>query len=330
MSIVFLESPSYDPHFNLALEQYVFDELPKSNTYFMLWQNNHAIIVGKYQNTIEEINLDFVRENHIHVVRRLSGGGAVYHDLGNINFTFVMDAGKLDDLDMLVFIKPVIKVLTRFGVIAEQNGRNDITIDGKKFSGNSQYIKDGRIMHHGTLLFDSDLNRITSALKVSKDKIESKGFKSVRSRITNLKPYFPSDMTMSEFKYILKEYMFEEIECSYELNSFDLKRVEDIKSKRYATWDWNFGYSPNYRIKKERLLSNCGKIQLNFEIEEGYITKFAMMGDFFGSGDLNELTHVIIGRKCEEKELKHTLQDIDINFYCKNLTAEDLIHIILQ
>jgi len=330
MSIIYLESPSFDPHFNLALEQYVFDEMPKSNEYFILWQNDNAVIVGKYQNTIEEINAEYVKENHIHVVRRLSGGGAVYHDLGNLNFTFIIDAGDSEDLNFRVFSMPVIKALGRLGVTVEQNGRNDITVDGKKFSGNAQYIKNGRVMHHGTILFHSDLNKLAASLKVSKDKIESKGIKSVRSRVTNLKEYLPKGTTLKEFKSLLQEYMFEEVENQYILNDYDLKRIAEIQSNRYNLWDWNYGSSPKYSIFKERLVENCGKIQLNMEVEEGLITKFAIWGDYFGSGDPGELVNLLIGTKSEEDELRRALEGMDINYYCKNLTETELIEIILQ
>ena len=195
--VVFIESNSNDPRFNLALEQYVFDEMPKDREYFWLWQNHNTIVVGKHQNTAQEINQTYVREHGITVVRRLSGGGAVYHDMGNVNFTFIADTGDMETLNLHAFCTPVVNTLEQIGVKAEVSGRNDITIDGKKFSGNSQYIKHGRIMHHGTLMFDSDLSVVSKALQVSSDKYESKGFKSVKSRVTNIKPYAPADMDMN-------------------------------------------------------------------------------------------------------------------------------------
>ncbi|NCB52022.1 MAG: lipoate--protein ligase [Clostridia bacterium] len=328
--MIYLESPSFDPRFNLALEQYVFDELTKANEYFMLWQNDNAIIVGKYQNTIEEINTEYVVQKEIQVVRRLSGGGAVYHDRGNLNFTFISDAGNVEDLNFRVFCEPVIKALCQFGVTAHLSGRNDITIDGKKISGNAQYIKNGRVMHHGTILFDSDLSKVTASLKVSKDKIESKGIKSVRSRVTNLKPYLPNCITMEEFKKMLKEYMFKEVDGQYALSDSDFKRIEKIKKERYDLWDWNYGFSPNYSIVKQRTVKNCGSIQLSMEVVDGQITEFAIRGDFFGSGDPDELSNHIIGRRPEACDLREALRGININYYCKNLSTSELMEIILQ
>ena len=185
-----------DPAFNLAAEQYVFENLPKDRMYFMLWQNDNAIIIGKYQNTLAEINEKNVLENGMKVVRRLSGGGAVYHDLGNLNFTFIADAGELEELNMRVFCQPIVKALAKIGITAEINGRNDITIDGRKFSGNAQYMRSGRIMHHGTIMFDSNLEMVQKALNVDPSKIESKGKKSVRSRVTNIREYLREDISL--------------------------------------------------------------------------------------------------------------------------------------
>ena len=186
MKMRFLESPSNDPYFNLALEEYVFEHLDRSYSYFMLWQNFNTIVVGKYQNTAEEINQSFVDEHGIRVVRRLSGGGAVFHDRGNLNFTFIVDQGSNPDFNFKVFVEPVVQALDRFGIHAEFNGRNDITIDGMKFSGNSQYTRHGRLLHHGCIMLDSNLTNVADALKVKDAKFDSKAVKSVRSRVTTI------------------------------------------------------------------------------------------------------------------------------------------------
>lgn len=329
MSIVYLESPSTDPRFNLALEQYVFDELPRDKEYFMLWQNENAIIVGKHQNTIEEINLEYVKSQKIQVVRRLSGGGAVYHDLGNLNFTFILDAGEVEDLDLSFFSTPIVKALKKLGLEVEQNGRNDITIDGRKFSGSAQYIKEGRIMHHGTILFNSDLNKIAAALAVSKDKVESKGVKSVKSRVTNLIDYLPKKISLEEFKELLKTYVFEQIDEQYYLTEADLQRILEIKKERYDTWEWNYGHSPKYSITKERYFPNCGKIQLNMEVDKGTIMKFATSGDYFGMGAQEELENLLVGKKLEEKELKDALRGIKMDHFYKNLSLPEFLDLKL-
>ena len=210
MKLSYLDLMTTDPSYNLAMEQYVFDCLPRDRMYFMLWQNDNAIIVGKYQNTIAEINEEAVRERGIRVVRRLSGGGAVYHDMGNLNFTFITDVGESNALDLKLFCEPVVRTLATLGVKAEVNGRNDITIDGKKFSGNSQYIRQGRVMHHGTIMFDSDLSVVSEALRVDPTKIQTKGIRSVRSRVTNVAEHLPEKVTLPEFRRILLENILKE------------------------------------------------------------------------------------------------------------------------
>lgn len=331
MSMVYLESPSTDPAFNLALEQYVFDELPRDQEYFMLWQNQNAIIVGKYQNTAAEINAAYVKEHGIQVVRRLSGGGAVYHDLGNINFTFITDAEHGESIDLAVFCVPVVKALEKLGVQAEITGRNDITIEGRKFSGNAQYVKQGRIMHHGTIMFDSDLSVVSSALNVPKDKIESKGIKSVRSRVTNVKPFVKGEIGIQQFWDVLKRYMVEERSLEqYVFTPEDLARVERLREERYGTWEWNYGRSPRYSIQKARRVEGCGRIEVCYEVEQGVITAFATYGDYFGSGDPETLAEKLVGCKPEEAELQAALRDVPVSEYFKNLTREELVEIILQ
>lgn len=331
MSMVYLESPSTDPDFNLALEQYVFDTLPRSNEYFMLWQNDNAIIVGKHQNTLEEINQAYVREHGIRVVRRLSGGGAVYHDLGNINYTFIVDAKGSKFLDFAVFCRQVVKALATLGVQAEVSGRNDITIGGKKFSGNSQYIKRDRIMHHGTIMFDSNLLVLDAALKVHKDKIESKGVKSVRGRVTNVREHIKGEITLAQFWDVLRQFMVEDQNmAAWQLTATDLKQIEELRQSRYATWEWNFGASPKYSIRKERRVEGCGKIQIGMEVEKGIITAFSTYGDYFGLGDPAEVANLLIGQKAEEQALLQALATLPIDYYYKNLTREELVDIILK
>ena len=183
----YLESGSTDPYYNLALEQVVFDGPGQDTACCMLWQNDNTIVVGKHQNTLQEVNMAYVREHNVRVARRLSGGGAVYHDLGNVNFTFI-STHEGGGMDFSTFCRPLAAALAELGVQAELCGRNYMTIDWKKFSGNSQYVKRGRVMHHGTILYDSDLSVVGQALRVPEDKFTSKGLSSVRSRGTNVRP----------------------------------------------------------------------------------------------------------------------------------------------
>ncbi|MEG0310922.1 MAG: biotin/lipoate A/B protein ligase family protein, partial [Eubacterium sp.] len=259
--MIFINNTAYtDPTFNLAFEEYVFESMDQNETYFLLWQNDNAIIIGKHQNTIEEINPIFVKENNIKVVRRLTGGGAVYHDMGNLNFTFIVNNDKGKPFDFQTFTKPVVKALQKLGVNAEFNSRNDIAIDGKKFSGNSQYAKRGRVLHHGTILFNSKLETVQNALKVKNDKIKSKGVKSVKGHVTNIIDYLEEDYTLDDFKKVLVDYMFEEEKLQEKtLSDTDISAIEKLQAEKYATWEWNYGKSPEYNLRKERKYS-CGLI----------------------------------------------------------------------
>ena len=171
--LFYLDLHTTDAAWNLAAEQYVFESLPRDRSYFMLWQNRSAVIVGKHQDTLAEINRPYVEAHGIQVIRRPSGGGAVYHDLGNLNYTIITDSGSTDRLDLSLFCQPVLRVLRALGVPAELTGRNDLTVEGRKFSGSAQYLRQGRILHHGTLLFDSDLGAVQQALRVDPEKIRS-------------------------------------------------------------------------------------------------------------------------------------------------------------
>lgn len=329
--MIYIESDIVDPHFNLALEQYVFDKMDKDQNYFMLWQNDNAIIIGKHQNTVAEINTDFIKEKGIHVVRRLSGGGAVYHDMGNLNFTFIVSAGDgYEQFNFSDFCKPIIELLQSLGVNASLTGRNDMTIEEKKFSGNSQYAKRGRIMHHGTIMFDSDLDLVGQSLKVSKDKIESKGVTSVKSRVTNIKPHLKDPIDINEFKKLLLEHIFKDGEIpQYRLSPEEITEVEKLADEKYRTWDWNYGASPKYSIIKEKRFDGVGGISLCMDIEDGVIKDFDMYGDYFGNGDKNNLRDLFRGKQLKKEVIEEALKDINIGDYINKLSKEDFINFMI-
>ena len=329
--MIYIESESFDPHFNLALEQYVFDNLDKNENYFMLWQNDNAIIVGKHQNTVAEINAEYTKENNIKVVRRLSGGGAVYHDLGNLNFTFIVSAGGgYEQFNFSDFCKPIIELLNSLGVNAVLNGRNDMSIEGKKFSGNSQYAKRGRIMHHGTIMFDSDLDIVGNSLVVSKDKIQSKGVTSIRSRVTNIKPHMQTDVSIEEFKRLLVHHVFKGAEVpQYHLTEEDIKKIEALASEKYRTWDWNYGSSPKYSVIKERRFEGVGGITLCMDVENGIIKDFDIYGDYFGNGDKSNLKEILVGKQLNKDVIEDSLKDICIGDYINKLEKDEFIDLLI-
>ncbi|GMG97913.1 lipoate--protein ligase [Tepidimicrobium xylanilyticum] len=328
--MIYIRNDDNRPQFNLALEQYVFDNLDQFDEIFLLWINEPSIIVGKHQNTIQEINLDYVRENNINVVRRLSGGGAVYHDYGNLNYTIISKSKDTSAFNFEAFTKPVIEVLAKLGIKAEFTGRNDITIDGKKFCGNAQYMKKGKVLHHGAMLFDTDLEVLEKALKVSKDKIESKGVKSVRSRVTNIKDHLKEDITIEDFKQLLLEHMFKgnkEIK-EYKLTEEDYANINKLMEERYATWEWNFGSSPDFNIEKSRRFSS-GKVETKIDVQEGIIKGIKFYGDFFGSGEISDVENKLVGIRYKEDEISSILDTIDIGYYFSGMTKDDIMTCII-
>ena len=327
--LIYVKNDNSNPYFNLALEEYVFNSLDKDDDYLLLWQNEPTIVVGKHQNTVEEINMDFIRENNINVVRRLSGGGAVYHDLGNLNFTFIIRNEDNSSFDFKRFTLPIINGLKNLGIDAEFNSRNDLAIKGKKFSGNSQYMRKNRLLHHGTLLFNSDLEILVKALNVSDEKIISKGIKSIRSRVTNISEHLSLDITISQFKELLLEYLFEGKEINkYELSREEIEEVEKLMNEKYMTWKWNYGESPRFNVKKSKKF-NSGRVEALIYVEEGRIKNFKFYGDFFGSGDLRDVEDKLIGHRYDREEMEKVLLCVNMEQYFANISVDEILSCII-
>lgn len=324
----YLDLYTTDPAWNLAAEQYVFDALPRDRTYFMLWQNDNAIIIGKHQNTAAEINQRFVRENGVRVVRRLSGGGAVYHDMGNLNFTFIADAGDMESINFQLFCQPVVAAL---GVHAEINGRNDMTIDGQKFSGNSQYLKEGRVMHHGTIMFDSDLDRVAQALRVDQEKIAAKGVASVRSRVTTVRQHMPHPVELETFRRVLLDNILaQQPGEAYTFTEADKAQIARLREQRYATWEWNYGQSRECEMTKKKRFSACGGVEAHLSTDHGVIEHIAFTGDFFSVVEPEVLAEKLTGVRLEEQSLRHALACEDAGRYFSGLKNEELIELLLS
>lgn len=329
MRLSYLNLKTTDPAWNLAAEQYVFDVLPRDRMYVMLWQNDNAIIVGKYQNTLAEINRTFVEEQGIRVVRRLSGGGAVYHDLGNLNYTFISDAGNEPSIDFRVFCEPVVRALARLGITAQINGRNDITIDERKFSGNAQYLREGRVMHHGTILFDAKLDMVQQALQVDPAKIASKGRKSVRSRVTNVCEHLSAPCTLEEFRAVLLDEIASQGE-EYVFTPEDVAAIEKIRAERYATWEWNYGNSPKCTLLRRARIEGCGLIEAYINVEKGLVSTVEFRGDFFSQEEPQELAKSLCGLRPEREEFASALAGVDVSRYFAALSTTQLVDLLSE
>ncbi|HYK72754.1 MAG TPA: lipoate--protein ligase [Pseudoneobacillus sp.] len=318
-----------DPRINLAIEEYALKNLDINETYLLFYINEPSIIIGKNQNTIEEINTDYVESNGIHVVRRLSGGGAVYHDLGNLNFSFITKDDGDSFHNFRKFTEPVIEALQKMGVNAELSGRNDILAEGRKISGNAQFSTRGRMFSHGTLLFDSEIDSVVSALKVKKDKIESKGIKSIRSRVANISEFLSDKMDIKEFRSLLLKNIFSgstEIP-EYVLTEEDWQKIHEISKERYQNWDWNYGKSPKFNLQHSHRFP-VGQIDIRLEVNKGEIENCKIYGDFFGVGDVSEIENLLIGQKYEKASIEDAVNEINIQHYFGNITKEDFIGLI--
>jgi len=318
-----------DPRINLAIEEYALKHLDINESYLLFYINKNAIIIGKNQNTVEEINQDYVDEQGITVVRRLSGGGAVYHDLGNLNFSFITKDDGDSFHNFKKFTEPVVKALGKLGVQAELSGRNDIMAEGKKISGNAMFATRGRMFSHGTLLFNSEMEHIVSALKVKKDKIESKGIKSIRSRVGNIADFLKEPMTIEEFRSFLLKNIFEGTEeiPEYVLTEEDWKEIHKISEKRYQQWDWNYGRSPKFNLQHSHRFP-VGSIDIRLEVNKGIIENCKIYGDFFGVGEVTDIEQKLTGVRYEKQAIDTVLEEVDVQHYFGNVTREDILKLI--
>lgn len=326
--MIYLESPSTDPAFNLAAEEYAFFGLDRREEYFMLWQNRPAVIIGRHQNAEEEVNLPFLRANEIPVVRRLSGGGAVYHDLGNLNFTYIAD-GESGGLSMERFAGPLVLACRELGLSAEITGRNDVTVGGRKISGNAGYQENGRILHHGTILLSSDLERMEKALRPPGDKLVSKGTKSVRSRVTTLSAALGREIPIREFAGRLKAQVLGEAGVrprSWEAS--ELQRIEAIRAARYGSWEWNFGSFPACQIERRRRIEGCGSLHIGMDVFGGRIEAVTFRGDFLGNREIDGLEEALEGCLLEKEQLKRRLEEAELSEYIFGIKAEVLAGIL--
>lgn len=268
-----------DPYFCLAAEEYLIRNFEED--IFMLWQSNNTVVVGKHQNLLAEINYPFCRKNNILLARRISGGGTVFHDAGNVNFAFIKNVKSPAEISFKQFTQPIVDSLARLGVQAETSGRNDLLVEGKKISGNAEHVFKNRVLHHGTLLFNSDLKKLGQSIKVSPGKYQSKAVQSNRSEVANISSFLKKEMSFEEFVGFLFEVQLENHEnLKYELTEPDNRQIEKLVAEKFVTREWRFGYSPAYFFKNEINLE--GKIiQVEMGVKKGIIQECLVSGDYF-------------------------------------------------
>ena len=318
---------STDPYFNIATDEYIFRHIEEDC--FMLWRNDNAIIVGKHQNTLAEINFEYVKEKNIHVVRRLSGGGAVYHDLGNLNFSFTKTGKDSSLIDFEMYTRPIVDVLRKLGADAKFEGRNDITIDGKKISGNAEHIFKNKILHHGTLLFSSEMKNVSEALRINPLKYQDKAVKSIPKRVTNISDHLSEKLSIEAFTQKIMDHMVATNENArpYTFTKEDLEAIGKIRDEKYATREWNYGYSPDYSFRKE-IKTAGGMLEMNLDVQKGIIKNVKIFGDFFNEKDISEIERALVNIPHDESPIREVLSKYEIGRYFTNITADDLVQVM--
>lgn len=318
-----------DPKLNLALEEYALRNFSNNSDYLLFYINEPSIIIGRNQNTLEEINQEYIEENNIHVVRRI-GGGAVYHDFGNLNFSFMTDYefNKLNNFKQ--FTAPIVKILNDMGIPAEMKGRNDIVANDKKIYGNAQFSSVKRMFSHGTLLFDSDLSEVTKALNVKMSKIKSKGHKSARSRVANIIEFLKEPMSTTEFRQKILDGLFEEKTDfeTYKLSDDEWKAVHELKKEKYDNWDWNYGKSPKFDIQRTKRFKG-GEIDLRIKVKKGgQIENLKIYGDFFGKEPVEKIEDALENVRYDKPDITEVVNQFDLYEYFGEIDKEEFINLI--
>lgn len=297
-----------NPYFCLATEEYLLKNFTED--IFMLWQSEDTVVLGKHQNALGEINYPFVRENDITVARRISGGGTVFHDSGNVNFSFIKNVKSPAEISFKQFTEPVREALAKLGVEATTSGRNDLLIEGLKISGNAEHVFKNRVLHHGTLLFNSDLENLGQAIKVIPGKYESKAVQSNRSKVANISSFLKKEMKIGHFvEFLINVQLEKEGNESYEITNFDGEKIQKLAIEKFETWDWNWGYSPKYAFKNEVEIDGKNlSVQLN--VKKGIIEECEISGNYFSFDEAKRISAAFLGKRHFFEDIQNTLKEI--------------------
>ena len=326
--VTYLETGSLSPYYNLAFEEWVLTNCQEGD-YLILWQNDNTIVIGQNQNAEAEINRAFVEAHKINVVRRGTGGGAVYHDLGNLNYSFISDCNGIDAAALEHFSKPIIRALAKLGICAEISGRNDIQIDGHKVSGTAQRKYKHRILHHGTLLFDANPEMIQGALKVDPEKIKAKGTPSVRSRVGNIRDYLKEDMSLQAFWRFLKDELVGQGAVAGTLPSVASEEIERLRADKYETWEWVYGRSPRYNMHNKRRFS-AGGVEVFLTTKNAIIEEITFCGDYLSLCPMTELQEALKGCPFRHEDVAAVLSSFRLSDFFGAITAKEILEVIFH
>ena len=323
----YLRNPHTNPYYNMAFDEFCLESLPIDEPVFYLWQNRPAVIVGYNQEVNTEVNLEYLKANDIALVRRVTGGGAVYHDLGNLNYTIV---GRSEDLerDYPEYASLMMRALQALGVPATLSGRNDILVKGKKISGFAKRVSRNRLMVHGTLMYDVNLDILTQVLNPSSTKLQSKGIASVRSRVANLREYLPETADIQAFSQRLEEILSCNYkDAEYELSEDDLAHIQKLTDEKFATWEWNYGHSPKATLTHSARLA-CGTVEVHLTLKENRIASCHFGGDFLGNLPASEVEKALQGVVYEADAIRECLSQMEISHYFDGVAADNLVKLM--
>ncbi|MDP3453794.1 MAG: lipoate--protein ligase [Bacteroidales bacterium] len=329
--MLYIIDHSTDPQWNLAAEEYLFRNF--TDPVFRLWRNRASVIIGLHQNAFAEINTNYVREHNIPVVRRLSGGGAVFHDLGNLNFTFIDNSVNSHETSSEMFARftrPIIEALTLLGIEATLKGRNDLVIDDMKFSGNAVALYKNRILQHGTLLFSSSMANLSDALANRPEQYDSKAVKSNRARVTNISDHLEKKMTIEEFILFMERFILSQREgkyIQYSYSSEDLAKIAKIKLEKYSRDSWNYGSSPQFEYSKVRRFEG-GLLEVYMTVKRGIIQEIRFYGNYFFKKESRDLEQILIGTPCSLVSVADTLKRVNLSDYFVNITEEEFLSML--
>lgn len=324
--MIYIETNSTDVCYNFGTEYYFMAEKPLDDTVFLFWRTTPTLMVGRYQNVLEEVDKAYADGHHIRIVRRMSGGGTIYTDMGGWQYSFIEDA-KGEDIQFRRYIAPVIEALAEAGVQAVFNGRNDLTIDGRKISGSAQYRVGGRVVHHGSLLFDTDLEQMAAATTVDRCKIQSKGIQSVRERVTNIAHHLPSPMTAEAFKDKVVRHILGPDSRTYAVTPEDDARIRQLARERFASWRSTYGQGPAFSIERTGRFPG-GTMRFGLDVKGGVIRRAAVSGDFFATLDREAIQNALIGCRYDRGSVRKALEDAGVGGAVYNISIEEMAEAI--
>lgn len=315
-----VQSESTRPWFNLASEEVLLKS--RTEDYFLLYRNRPSIVVGKHQNTLAEINLPYVKEKGIIVARRISGGGSVFHDLGNLNFAFITSGREGELVDYKKFTIPIIEAMKKLGLTVKLGKRNELLLGKKKISGTASHVFKKRVLHHGTLLFSSQMQDLSRALKVKAGRFEDRAVKSVRSEVTNIQDHLVQKMEVEEFEKFLFDSVLNALDGRlYQYNEADLSEINQLMEQKFSSWDWNFAYSPRYQFTKV-LPFDQGEITIHMNVEKGIVREISIKGDFLGAKDIHSLEELLTGSIHDPQTIRMRLSAVRVEEYIDGLGNE--------